>query len=154
MNHKSLMSWGHLIYIFLVCACVIFWWRCCHVNSDSFIVLWQIYQRPHYHCTTTHYKTITMNNQRVHECHPRLNSFWTCWTTWQNKFDSPQPGTTIKLIFKHVDAKHKIVACLRPKAGIATWQTILANNPFPEPFQLKMFCSFTILLLKIKFQVR
>ena len=36
-----------------------------------------------------------------------------------------------------VDERHKIVACLPPKSGSTTWKTILANNSFPEPFELK-----------------
>ena len=37
----------------------------------------------------------------------------------------------------YVDEKHKVFACLPAKSGSTTWKTILANNSFPEPFQLE-----------------
>ena len=49
-----------------------------------------------------------------------------------------QPPMTAKY-FRHlfVDRKHKILACLPPKAGCTTWKTILANNSKINPLSSK-----------------
>ena len=71
----------------------------------------------------------------------------TCKAKKHDTITSVAPKRSRKQINAYVDEKHKIFACLPPKSGCTTWKTILANNSFDEPFQLKDVMQIHILAI-------